>query len=264
VTPDSVTDAAPGRSPGPAVDATVDAEAGNAVRPEAGNTVHAGTDAGAAAVRPLADEQRDAARSRILRAARLVLADRGLAATVDDVAATAAVNRRTVFRHFATRDGLFAAAIRDGVRSYAQQLPPPPRGDDDLQAWLLDLLLVTHRLNARNGRVYWELAALETGHLSSELAEAAAERQESRRRFAHGVGSRLWQARGGPGHPPAWLADAVAVHLSGFTTQSLSGDFGRTPDEVAQVSARVLEAALSAALATAVTSTAAPPALNRT
>jgi hypothetical protein len=41
----------------------------------------------------------------------------------------------------------------------------------------------------------------------------------------------------------------VGVHLSGFTTQSLTGDFGRTPDEVARVSATVLEAALTAALA---------------
>ena len=59
----------------------------------------------------------------------------------------------------------------------------------------------------------------------------------------------MWQARGGRGAPPAWLGDAVAVHLSGFTTQSLTGDFGRTPDEVARLSARVLEAALAAALA---------------
>jgi hypothetical protein len=38
------------------------------------------------------------------------------------------------------------------------------------------------------------------------------------------------------------------VHLSGFTTQSLAGDLGRSPDEVAAISARVLEAALDHAL----------------
>jgi AcrR family transcriptional regulator len=195
----------------------------------------------------LADEQRDVARSRILRAARGVLADRGLAATVDDVAEAAGVNRRTVFRHFATRDGLFAAAIKEGVRSYALRIPAPPE-DDDLRAWLLDLLFVVHRLNAGNGRIYWELAALEPDDLPAELAQAAAERRESRKLFAVGVTSRMWQARGGRGDPPVWLVDAVAIHLSGFTTQSLTGDFGRTPDEVAQVSAQVLEAALGAAL----------------
>jgi AcrR family transcriptional regulator len=195
----------------------------------------------------LADEQRDVARARILRAAGTVLAQRGLAATVDDVAEAAGVNRRTVFRHFATRDGLFAAAIREGVRRYAVQLPPAP-DDDDLRDWLLDLLLVTHRLNARNGRIYWELAALPADDLSGELAAAAEERRESRRWFAVGVTARIWQARGGRSEPPVWLVDAVAVHLSGFTTQSLAGDFDRTPDEVAHVSARVLEAALAAAL----------------
>ncbi|HEX3593437.1 MAG TPA: TetR/AcrR family transcriptional regulator [Pseudonocardiaceae bacterium] len=194
----------------------------------------------------LADEQRDVARARILRAAGSVLAERGLEATVDDVAAAAGVNRRTVFRHFATRDGLFAAAIREGVRRYSVHLPKPPDGDD-LGAWLAELLLVTHRLNARNGRVYWELA-LRPETLTGELADAAIERRDSHRRFAVTVTTRVWEARGGAGTPPAWLVDAVSVHLSGFTTQSLAGDFGRSPDEVARVSAQVLDAAVAAAL----------------
>jgi AcrR family transcriptional regulator len=201
-------------------------------------------------VAPLAEERRDLARSRILRAARLALAERGLAATVDDVAEAAGISRRTVFRHFATRDGLFAEAIKEGVRSYALRIPPPPE-DGDLRAWLLDLLLVVHRLNARNGRIYWELAALEPGDLPAELVQAAAERRASRQDAAVRLTARLWQARGGTGEAPAWLVDAVAVHLSGFTTQSLTGDFGRTPDEVARVSAHVIEAALSAALSAA-------------
>jgi AcrR family transcriptional regulator len=204
----------------------------------------------------LADEHRDTARQRILRAAQGVLAGRGLAATVDDVAAAAGVSRRTVFRHFATRDSLYAAAIREGIRRYSDRITPPPP-DDDLRAWLLQLLLVTHELNASNGRIYWELA-LEPDRFSGELAWVAAERRESRRQFAAGVTARMWQARGGPGEPPGWLGDAVAVHLSGFTTQSLTGDFGRTPEEVARLSAQVLEAALAAALAAA-----RPPAADR-
>jgi AcrR family transcriptional regulator len=194
--------------------------------------------------RPLAEEARDAARSRILRAAGAVLSRRGLAATVDDVAEEACVSRRTVFRHFATRDALFAAAIRSGVHRYAQQLPPPP-DDGDLRDWLVEVLTVTHRLNARNGRVYWELAApAPDDALPPALAAAAGERRESRRAFAAAVTTRLWHSRGGADEPPAWLTDAVAVHLSGFTTQSLAGDFGRSPEEVAQVCARVLEACL--------------------
>jgi len=198
----------------------------------------------------LLDENRDRARARIVRAAQKALASRGLATTVDEVAAAAGVSRRTVFRHFATRERLVAAAIRAGLRSYAEHVPPPPPDDgtDDIGEWLLDVLLAAHRLNARNGRIYWDLSALDAD-LPGELAAADAERREARRRFAVRVTRTVWRARGGAGEPPEWLTDAVAVHLSGFTLQSLAGDFDRSPDDVARVSARVIEASVAAALA---------------
>jgi len=200
----------------------------------------------------LADEKRDVARTRILRAARIVLADRGLATTVDDVAAAADVSRRTIFRHFETRERLLAEAIREGLRSYSQQLPleslRAAADSADIAAWLHNMLLVAHRLNANNGRIYWELAALGE-EVEGELAAVAADRRDSRRRFATRVAAHAWSAAGGSGRPPTWLTDAFAVHLSGFTTQALGGDFARTPDEVAAVSARVLQASLAAALA---------------
>ena len=211
--------------------------------------VDADPDADARVARPerLADAARDLAQSRIVHAARVCLSQRGLDTTVDDVAEEAGVSRRTVFRHFATRDRLLAAGIREGLRSYGVQIPPVP--DGALGSWLLDLLVVMHRKNARNGRIYWELSALEP-ELTGALAAVAAERRDARKRFAQGVTATLWKAGGGAGRVPVWLADTVAVHLSGFTTQSLAGDFDRTPDEVAAVSARVIEAALTAALAT--------------
>jgi AcrR family transcriptional regulator len=203
---------------------------------------------GTVAAPSLTDEQREVARTRILRAAGTVLAARGLTATIDDVAQAAGVSRRTIFRHFATRDALFVAVIRAGVRRYAEQIPEPP-ADDDLRDWLAELLAVTHRLNAGNGRVFWDLAGPPSGTESADLALAAAECRESRNRFAATVTDLMWQTRGGPGQPPRWLGDAVAVQLSGFTTHSLAGDLGRSPDEVARVCARVIEAALAAALA---------------
>jgi AcrR family transcriptional regulator len=194
----------------------------------------------------LADAQRDLARTRILHAAGEALSTRGLTATMDDVAEIAGVNRRTVFRHFATRDGLLAQAIIVGVHRYGQQLPVAP-DEGDLSAWLRELLLVTHMLNADNGRVFWEIAALPTDDLSADLAAAAQEARKARNNFANKVSARLWQARGGSAKPPRWVVDAVAVQLSGFTTQSLSGDLGRTPADVADVAARVIEAVLDAA-----------------
>jgi AcrR family transcriptional regulator len=195
----------------------------------------------------LADEQRELVRARILRAAGSALAARGLAATVDDVAEAAGVSRRTIFRHFVTRDALFVAVIRAGIRRYAEQIPAP--GDDDLRGWLRDLLVVTHNLNAGNGRVYWDLVGVQTADMSDDLAMVAAECRDSRNRFAVRVTDLLWRARGGAGAPAQWLVDAVAVQLSGFTTQSLAGDLGRSPDAVARVAGQVIEAALAAALA---------------
>ena len=194
----------------------------------------------------LADEQREVAQTRIMRAAGAVLAARGLAATVEDVAEAAGVSRRTIFRHFATRDALFVAVIRAGVRRYGEQIPEPPA--DDLRDWLAELLAVTHRLNAGNGRVFWDLVGPRAREQSAELAVVAAECRDSRNRFAVTVTDLMWRARGGSGRPPHWLVDAVAVQLSGFTTASLGGDLGRSPEEVARVSARVIEAALTSAL----------------
>ena len=97
--------------------------------------------------------------------------------------------------------------------------------------------------------MFWDLVGVRAADLSADLAVVAQECRESRNRFAARVSELMWRARGGHGGPPRWLVDAVAVQLSGFTTQSLSGDAGRSPDEVAHVSAQVIEAALAAALA---------------
>jgi len=195
----------------------------------------------------LIDQQREVAQARILRAAGTALAARGLAATVDDVAEAAGISRRTIFRHFATRDALFVAVIRAGVRRYAEQIPAPPE-DDELRGWLAEMLAVTHRLNASNGRAFWDLVGVRAEDLSADLALVAEECRESRNRFAATVSELMWRARGGPGRPPQWLVDAVAVQLSGFTTQSLGGDAGRAPHEGARGSAEVIEAVLAAAL----------------
>jgi AcrR family transcriptional regulator len=194
----------------------------------------------------LVDQRRDLARTRILRAAGQVLSIRGLTATMDDVAEVAGVNRRTVFRHFATRDALFAQAIMAAVRRYADHLPTAP-DTGDLREWLRELLLVTHRLNVENGQVFWEIAALPTDDLAPELAAAAQEARKARNNFAVWVTGRIWQARSGTGKPPRWLVDTVAVQLSGFTTQALIGDLGRRPEDVADVAARVIEAVLGSA-----------------
>lgn len=193
----------------------------------------------------LAEEQRSLVRSRILRAARHVLADTGLETRVEDVASAAGVSRRTIFRYFPTRDELLAAAVAESIRSYSEHVPRP-EADADLPGWLAAALHAVHHLNARNGRIYWDLALRRES--DGPLADVSAERRDARRDFVSQLTDTAWRLAGGSRRPPAWLVDAFAVQLSAFTTESLAGDFGRSPSEVAEVAARVLTAALAAAL----------------
>jgi hypothetical protein len=135
------------------------------------------------------------------------------------------------------------------VRRYAEQLPPPPEASPDdagaLRGWLAGLLAVTHRLNARNGRVFWDLTGVRVEDLSPYLAAAATECRDSRNRFAVTVtGSCGAPAAVPPRRRDGWWTPS-RCSLSGFTTQSLADDLGRSPDEVAAVSTQVIEAALA-------------------
>ncbi len=60
---------------------------------------------------PLRDEQAQATRERVLDALYALMAEAGEAGdiTTEAIATRAGVQRRTLFRHFPTRDALFAA-----------------------------------------------------------------------------------------------------------------------------------------------------------
>ena len=194
---------------------------------------------------PLLVEQRQLARDRVERAAWSVLRDKGLAATVEDVAAAAAVSIRTVFRYYGTRDHMIVSALRAQLQHYGDTLPRPGQ-DATLGPWLHDLLVEVHRLNAEQGRAYWELAAL-GDTLEGELAELAAIRRSARTKFVNAVTAAAWKLAGERGRPPRWLVDVFAIHLSSFATRALVADFDRRPEDVAEASARALAAALTVA-----------------
>lgn len=195
--------------------------------------------------RSLPEEQRAIARQRILRAARQALAERGLATRMEDVAAAAEVGRRTLFRHFESRDALLAAALSESVRSYGEHIPVPDKGES-LEAWLGRCLVSIHRMNAGHGRVYWELAL--TPDLDGPLAEFAQARRDARHELVRRFGTRAWRLGGGRGRPPSWLLDTTAIHLSTFATEALRGDFDRSPEQTGMVAARSLTAAVRAAV----------------
>ncbi|GAB2594407.1 TetR family transcriptional regulator [Paractinoplanes abujensis] len=83
----------------------------------------------------------DAARNRasLLAAATAEFAERGLDASVADIARRAGIGKGTVFRHFPTKDDLLAAVVLDridGLAALAQQLSDAP----DAGAALLEFM----------------------------------------------------------------------------------------------------------------------------
>jgi AcrR family transcriptional regulator len=106
--------------------------------------------------RPLrADARRN--RERVLAAARDVLAEQGLDAQMDQIAAAAGVGVGTVYRHFPTKEALVAALVADRWRSLAEQAGPSFEVDDAWQA-LSDFLWRCARLQLEN-RAWAELTA---------------------------------------------------------------------------------------------------------
>lgn len=80
--------------------------------------------------RPL---RRDAAanRERLLRAAGLVFADRGIEASVDEIARVAGVGMGTLYRRFPTKEALIAALVQDmlaAMQALAQEAAEQPDG----------------------------------------------------------------------------------------------------------------------------------------
>jgi AcrR family transcriptional regulator len=193
-----------------------------------------------------ADDPRAAVRERIVRGARVELAERGLAVRIEDVAAAAGVSRRTVFRYFETREALLAAALQDSMRSYGDHVPRP-EPDVELEQWLRVALVAVHRMNAQHGRVYFELAS--GADFDGQLGDIARARRAARAELVHRFTDTAWRLAGGTADPPRWLHDTVAVSLSAFATEALGPDFGRSPEDVGESMARSLAHAVRGAVA---------------
>lgn len=189
-------------------------------------------------------EQRSLADSRILDGAMAVFAEKGLDATVDDVAHAAGVSRRTVFRHFDSHSELFGAAIERTLQNYEARLPTAPAPGEDWERWLLGVARTMHELNrGMLGRGFWHVH-VDWPAANPEVRAALADRAERRLAVADRLACLAWSARGLPGRPESWVIDAFGTLLSGFGTAALSG---RSPDEAAEVSARILSAVVSGA-----------------
>jgi AcrR family transcriptional regulator len=193
----------------------------------------------------LEEQRREITEKHLIRAARSVVAEKGLATRMEDVAAAAGVSRRTVFRYFRTRDKILIAALETGMRSYHERLPRRDP-DGDPAAWLEAAMIGIHRMNAQHGRLYWEIAL--GNDLPSSLAATRTKRHEGRLWLVRWFSGEAWKAFGGEGKPPSWLVDACAVQLSAFATQALVIDFRRTPEQSGRLAAKVLRALIAEGL----------------
>src|SRR6478735_2621333 len=69
-------------------------------------------------------------RRRIVDAARAVYAERGIDASLDEIARRAGVGNATLYRRFPTRDALLAAAFEERLTEYARAAAAALRAPD--------------------------------------------------------------------------------------------------------------------------------------
>ena len=107
--------------------------------------------------RPLrADARRN--RERILESARLVFAEYGADAQMDDVAHRACVGVGTVYRHFPTKDALMAELVRQKFRLFSATVREALESDGDPLTVLADVLRRNAEAAARDATMQHALA----------------------------------------------------------------------------------------------------------
>lgn len=191
----------------------------------------------------LAQAKRQAAVDHILASVRRLVLSNGLDVTMDQLAEVSGVSRRTLFRHFATRERLLAAAFEAGMSGYRQQLP---EFDGAPQAWLRATCDAAHRMNATIGRGFFELAS--RTDLPPELAAAERRRLREFRGATTGIAQVLWRSAGADGEPPQTLNTAITAHLSPHFTAALIVDVGDDWRSAAKLAYTAIAAALDLAL----------------
>jgi AcrR family transcriptional regulator len=185
----------------------------------------------------LQQQQRQVTVDAIIRAAQRGIQEYGLDVTTDDIAALAEVGRRTVFRHFATREDLLHDAIAASFADLFSAIPAYSGGD--WRAWLSELTRVIHHAAADVGRMTWELR---TRRLPDRLAATHREQTHKLKQLFAATAATLWKAAGGHGPPPDQLRQTVAVHLSPLFTQAVLIHAEGTPELASELATNAIAA----------------------
>ncbi|MFN8228801.1 MAG: helix-turn-helix domain-containing protein [Mycobacterium sp.] len=195
-----------------------------------------------AAPNPLAQAKRQAVIDHILAATRTLVLQHGLDATMDQLAEAGGVSRRTLFRHFETREKLLAAAFEAGITGYRSQLPGYPSFDGDVLAWLRATCESAHRMNSTIGPGFFELAS--RTDLPADLEAAEARRRQEFRGAMADITETLWHALDGAGDPPESLRTTITAHLSPHFTAALTIDAAQGWAAAADLAHRAITAEL--------------------
>ncbi|GAA2161145.1 MULTISPECIES: TetR/AcrR family transcriptional regulator [Glycomyces] len=129
-------------------------------------------------------------REKLLRAAREVFAEHGLAHTrISDIAARSGVNRERVYGYFGSKEGLFDAVVNDALDELAEAVPLTP-GEDLVE--YVDRVHEFHRLHPQLLRLLlWEAL-----HYRTEPLPGEAERQVRYREKVKALEQSLGAAEG--------------------------------------------------------------------
>ncbi len=178
-----------------------------------------------------------------------VVARRGFGVTMEEVADWCGVSQRTIFRHYACHDALIVATVKAMFEAAGRRPIPgltPP--DQDLDAWLEGLAKTIHSRNAEIlGDAFWDIHC-PLRDPSSGLRDVDELRSSYRRRGVDYVVRLAWKTAGGSGEPPDDLRLAFALEFSAFTTHALMTDFDRTPEQIGELTAKILQIMLARAV----------------
>jgi AcrR family transcriptional regulator len=189
------------------------------------------------------DAKRQAVVDLVLASARQLVLRSGLDVTMDQLAEASQVSRRTLFRLFASRDNLLAAAFDAGMSNYRDSLP---HFGGDLPAWLRATCDAAHRMNSTIGPGFFELAS--RPDLSAELAAVEGRRRAAFAAAIADIAGTLWSAAGGRGRAPRRLTNIVSAHLSPFFTAAMTIDTAQSWQVSADLAYSAIEAATAQAL----------------